>query len=127
MKEIIVAVVQYKGKILLLKRAETKHFDPGKWEFVSGFINNEKDLRKFARERVLFETGLETIFVKKGEDFKVNDEYGEWLIHPFIFSSNSANVVLKYDHERYEWMEPNDLSKFNTVHDLEKNLTALNL
>lgn len=126
MKEIIVAIVQYKGKILLLKRAETKRFDPGKWEFISGFVKKE-NLQNFAKEQVLYETGLNTNFVKRGDDFKVYDEYGEWLIHPFLFSSESEDVRLREDHETYKWIEPIDLPKFNTVHDLKKNLTALNL
>ncbi len=126
MKEIIVAVIQYKNKILILKRTEDKHFDPSKWEFVSGFVKG-KDLQDFVRERVLFETGLETFFAKKGEDFKVNDEYGEWIIHPFLFSSESEDVKLREDHETYKWIEPSELSQFETVHELKRNLVALNL
>ena len=127
MKEIIVAVVQCNNKILLLKRTMTKHFDPGKWEFVSGFVNTIKDLPSFAKERIFYETGLETAFVKKGKDFKVYDSYGEWLIHPFLFSSKSEDVKLREDHKTYKWIETSDLSKFDTVHELEKNLIALNL
>lgn len=126
MKEIIVVVVQYKKKILLLKRQQNKRYDPGKWEFVSGFVN-KRNLKNFAKERVLYETGLRTTFIKKGDDFKAYDEYGKWLIHPFLFSSDSENVQLREDHEKYEWIEINKLSKFNKVHDLEKNLIALNL
>lgn len=127
MKEIIVTVIQYKNKILILKRNENKRFDPGKWEFISGFINNEQNLQDFAKERILFETGLETFLTKKGEDFKVNDEYGEWLIHPFLFSSESEDVKLKEDHETYKWIEPSELSQFDTVHEIKRNLIALNL
>ncbi len=127
MKEIVVAVVQYKKKILLLKRQKNKRYDPEKWEFVSGFINNEQNLQDFAKERVLYETGLRTTFIKKGDGFKVYDKYGKWLIYPFLFSSESENVKLREDHETYKWIEPNDLPKFNTVHQLSKNLIALNL
>lgn len=126
MKEIIVAVVQYKGKILLLKRGQNKHYDPGKWEFVSGFVK-EGNLQDFAKERVLYETGLNVSFVKRGDDFKVYDEYGEWFIHPFLFSTESKDARLKDDHERYEWIEIIDLTKFDKVKDLEKNLISLSL
>jgi len=127
MKEIIVAVVQFKRKILLLKRRKNKRYDPRRWEFISGFVAQNINLEDFAREQVLYETGLTTTFVKKGKDFKVNDEYGEWLIHPLLFSSESEDIKLRNDHETFEWIKINDLSKFNTVKELEKNLIALNL
>lgn len=106
MKEIIVAVVRYKSKTLILKRNNKKHFDPRKWEFVSGIINSEQNLKKFAKQQVLIETGLN---------------------HPFLFSSESDEVKLKEDHENYQWIEINELDKFDAVHELSKNLNALNL
>lgn len=127
MKEIIVAIVKYNNKILILKRNLTKRFDPGKWEFISGFMNNEQNLKDFAKERALYETDLDVRYIKQGTDFKINDKYGQWLIHPFLFSSDSDRVKLKEDHETYRWIEMNELSNFNTVSQLSKNLTALNL
>lgn len=65
-------------------------------------------------------------FVKAGNDFKVYDEYGEWLLHPFLFEAASDNVVLRQkDHSEYQWILTGDLKLYKTVKDLDKNLLAL--
>lgn len=39
---ITLAVVKYKDKFLIGKRAKTKKFAPDKWEFISGFIDTSE-------------------------------------------------------------------------------------
>lgn len=128
MKKITVSVILFKNKILLLKRASTSKYDPGKWEFVSGFVKEDGDIRQQSQKRTLYETGLNTSFIKQGEDFEVEDEYGKWLIYPFLFSSISDKVQLREtSHTQYKWISLEELSQHDCVKDLDKNLAALKL
>jgi len=127
-KEIIVGVVKRGDKFLILRRKSNNKFDPDKWEFVSAFIKDKTNLEKYAKEQVYKETGLETEFLKSGEDFKVNDEYGLWLIHPFLFETFGDDVVLQpKDHSEYKWVLGEDLKIYRTIKDLDQNLKSLDL
>jgi hypothetical protein len=126
MKEIIVAVLKYGSKILILKRNKNKRFDPSRWEFVSSFVK-ENDLETFTIKQVLYETGLNAKLIKKGESFEVNDEYGKWLIHPFLLETDGDKVILKEDHVEYKWINSKELVSYKTVKDLDKNLESIKL
>jgi 8-oxo-dGTP pyrophosphatase MutT (NUDIX family) len=125
-KKILVGIVKTNGKVLILKRSNNEKYDPGRWEFVSGFPKNsnyEEQIEKKAAE----ETGLEAKITKSGHQFEVNDEYGVWLINPFLLSSTSTDVKLEKSHTDYQWIKPNQLQDFNCVKDLDKNLEALGI
>lgn len=127
-KKIAVGVVKRGDKFLILHRKSDKKFDPDKWEFVSSFMKDVENLEEYARTQVRKETALEVKFIKSGEKFKVNDEYGVWLIHPFLFEAYKNNVVLQpEDHSEYEWILAKDLEFYLAVKDLDKNLISLNL
>ena len=127
-KEIIVGVVKRGDKFLILHRKPDKKFDPDKWEFVSGFIKVKDNLKEFTENQINYETGLNVKFIKSGRDFSVNDEYGEWLIHPFLFEAHFGEIVLQpEDHSLYKWVSPKDLKLYPTVKDLNKNLQLLDL
>lgn len=111
---------------MILKRQSKKRYDSNRWEFISSFLKNRSSIRQQAKEQVKYETGLDVRFIKEGKLFEVADEYGKWLIHPFLFTSQSDSVKLRAeDHTSYKWIKKSELSKFNCVKDLEKNLTAL--
>lgn len=116
MKEIIVIVLKYGNKILILKRSKNKRFDPNRWEFISGFVKKE-DLKSVAAKQVLLETKINAKIVKVGEDFGVDDEYGKWLIHPFLFETNNEKVLISKDHTEYKWIRPYELKEYETVKD----------
>jgi len=127
-KEIIVGVVKKGEKFLILHRQSNKKFDPNKWEFISGFVKGKADLKKYVIEQIKKETVLNVEFIKFGKDFTVDDEYGMWSIHPFLFKAIKDNVVLQYkDHLEYKWVLAEDLKFYSTVKDLDKNLASLNL
>lgn len=123
MKKITVSIIKFKDKILILKRHENKKFDPNKWEFVSGFIKGNDELKIQATNHVFHETSLKfPKSVQKGQTFEMEDQYGKWQITPFLFEFNSDIVKLNSDHVEYKWIEAKDLKNFNCVNDLEKNL-----
>ena len=125
-KEILVAVVHDGHKALIIERAADSSYDPARWEFVSAFIQ-EGDMVEQATERVKKETGLDVHLAKTGEPFTVDDEYGHWLVHPLLFKPVSTQIKLDRDHTGYAWVTAEQLSHYNTVRELDKNLKAFGL
>jgi predicted NUDIX family NTP pyrophosphohydrolase len=122
-KEVLVGVVKLSGKYLLIKRTEHAKYDPGRWEFVSLMVRGGEELPEL-EARVLSETGLKTDFIKEGAPFKVLDEYGEWLVRPFLFEAADSKVKLDDNHTDYQWVKKSELDNFETVADLKKNLDS---
>lgn len=123
-KEVMVAVLTHKDKLLVMKRAENSRYDPGRWEFVS-MMTRKEDIPRTLEEQIHAETGLRPILRKKGKPFKVSDEYGKWIVRPFLFETESVAVNLDSDHTEHKWIQKAELKKLETVKDLDKNLIAL--
>ncbi len=125
-KEILVGVVHNGQKALIIERAADSSYDPARWEFVSAFIEGG-DIAQQAAERIKKETGLEVTLMKVGEPFRVDDEYGQWLIHPLLFKPVTEQIKLDLDHTGYAWVTAEQLTHYNTVRELDKNLQAFGL
>lgn len=109
-----------KGKFLLLKRAKDRDLNPGKWDFPSGHIDNEEP-KKAALRELKEETGLRGTFLKTGNPFTVDTEGGRFKVHPFLFKAE-GEPELSREHERYDWIEPEELEDFDTVEGLREDL-----
>jgi len=124
---IIVGVVRFDNKFLVLKRTLDQKFDPGKWEFVSGFLKQD-DKEVAVVEQVKSETGLEAKLIESGKAFEVKDQYGIWTIHPFLLETGQSEVKLnKKDHSESRWIFQEEITNLDRVEGLEKNLDAFDL
>jgi hypothetical protein len=90
-------------------------------------VRSETDLGKLVLDTVMRETGLTAHMVKRGEQFHVTDEYGEWLMSPFLLTVEAGEVVLDRSHVEFEWIRPGDVDEYEGVKDLESNLSAVGL
>ena len=124
---IVVGVVRLDNKFLVLKRTLSQEFDPGKWEFVSGFLKQD-DKETAVVEQVKYETGLHAKIIQTGETFEVADQYGVWIIHPFLLESDKRQINLnKDDHSEYKLISQEDVTNLDRVEGLEKNLVSFDL
>jgi 8-oxo-dGTP pyrophosphatase MutT (NUDIX family) len=124
-KEVLVGVITKNNKYLLIRRSQDSRYDPGRWEFISLMVKDSVQTVKELRSRIKEETNLTVSLVREGDPFSVKDEYGEWLVRPFLFNVTDANVELDSSHVDYKWVKDYELKEFETVADLDKNLEAL--
>jgi len=110
---IALGVVNLNDNYLIGKRALKKKFSPGKWEFISGFVDlNEKPEETIIRE-LKEETGMNGRVVKSGRSYFILDEEGKWEVFPFLIEVDNGNFKINgKDHEELKWVKINELDKY---------------
>ena len=114
------------GRILMLRRSNSVGTFQGKWAAVSGFIESYPQTQSLLEIRE--ETGLEASDVelaRVGLPFEVDDEDNDvlWVIHPYLYNVVSQkDIEIDSEHFEYEWIEPRDMSKYDTVPGLQEAL-----
>ena len=116
--------------ILLLKRSENHTTNPGKWCFVTGYIEAGEDPESAARRETEEELGLKIGPASRtGDIVVVHTDWGRTLhIHPHLFHiAQEVDIRLDWEHSRYEWIRPEDLKNYDYVQQLDEDLIALGL
>ncbi len=129
LRRVAAAVVQRTdGKVLLLKRAATHTTYPGKWCFVTGYVEAEEHTREAAIRELGEELGLDAEPVRGGEIVSIDLAIDNTLhIYPFLFRVEDFEVVLEREHEAYAWIEPHEIEGYDTVPRLADDLRSLGL
>ena len=115
------------GKILLMKRADSKKMMPGRWEFPGGGVEAEETPEEAALRELEEETGLKAEISGRGDSAVIDTEHGELRIFPFLVETSSEDIVLSREHTEYTWIRKNELENFETVEGLEHELEAVGL
>jgi 8-oxo-dGTP diphosphatase len=126
---IVTAFIEYRGKVLLLRRSQRVRTMKGKWAGVSGYIEaNERPLIRALKE-IEEETGLTSKSVqvlREGRPLEAADDTRPdiivWVVHPFYFCTNNDVVNLDWEHDQYKWVNPNEIENFDTVPRLKEAL-----
>lgn len=120
--DIVTVFIEYRGKILLLRRSQKVKTMKGKWAGVSGYIEKSEEPIRRAITEIKEETGFtdENIkFLEEGKPLEAADNMRPnnitWVVHPFYFRSNTDDVQLDWEHDTYKWIHPSELEKFDTV------------
>ena len=128
--DIAAAVVQRPdGSVLLLKRAESRTTSPGKWCFVTGFVEEGEGPAQAARrelhEEIKIEPGPPS---RSGEIVVVRTDWGTLHVHPYLFPvEQDCDVTIDREHTAFRWIMPADLENYDTVQQLDKDLISLGL
>lgn len=128
-KDVAVAVTynEETERFLLMKRVKEMRIFPEKWEFPSGKIENDEGPRQTALRELEEETGLEGSVAKEGEPFSLETGYGEFHFHPFLIHVSSEEVDMSWEHDEYRWIGLDEISGFETVEGLKRDLEVLDV
>jgi 8-oxo-dGTP diphosphatase len=115
-------------RILLLKRNARRRTSPNKWQAPSGFMNEGESAEEAVLREVKEETSLDGTILKGGRAFEVVDEWARWVIVPFLISVKSDRVAIDTkEHSEFRWIKVDDVSSFECVKGIEKDLKAVGL
>jgi len=125
--EVVSCVVERDdGKILIMKRVKKIRLFPGKWDFPSGRIEDERP-ENAAKRELEEETSIKADVEKTGESFELDTDYGAVKVHPFLFEVLNPKVKMNWEHDNFEWIAPEDIENYETVDGLKRDLEALDV
>jgi 8-oxo-dGTP diphosphatase len=126
---IVTAFIEYKGKVLLLRRSQRVKTMKGKWAGVSGYIEAYERPLVRALKEIEEETGLTNKSVqvlREGSTLEAADNMKPdiitWVVHPFYVRTTNNTVNLDWEHDQYKWVNPKEIENYDTVPKLKEAL-----
>jgi 8-oxo-dGTP pyrophosphatase MutT (NUDIX family) len=129
--KIVTSFVASNEKILILKRSNKVRSMKGLWGGISGIIEEGEEPLERAKIEIYEETGMKSDalrLLKAGNEMAASSpQYPDhqWIIFPFLFETQDAKIVLNWENDRYEWISPNEIYKYETVPSLANVLFNL--
>lgn len=129
--KIVTSFIIKDDKFLLLKRSENVKSMKGLWAGVSGIIEKNEEPLERAKIEIFEEVGIkedEIELIKAAEEMKIESpqyKNHEWQIFPFLFETKNSKIKLNWENSDFKWINPNELSSYETVPSLEKVLSNL--
>lgn len=117
---VINSVVEYGGKILLVRRSHTLGFYPEYWSGISGFLDDNSPPEKKLEEELKEELGLNDGDIKSiepGQVFEVKDAIYDktWVVHPLRAEIMRKDLHLNWEAEDYAWVLPHEIYNYELV------------
>jgi len=117
---IINCVLQYKDKILVVKRSKNLRLYPGYWNGISGFLDDNKSLKEKVLEEIKEEVGLNkknVISIHLGQIFDQEEpKYKKiWITHPVLVRVNTDKIKLDWEAQDYKWIDLKELKKLKLL------------
>jgi 8-oxo-dGTP diphosphatase len=119
-RPVVACFIKHGGKICLLKRSESVASSPGRWHCVTGFLEPGISPLEQAITEISEETGLNAPTVRlvhAPEPLRVErpSQGWIWVIHPFLFETDSPTLRLDWEHDEYHWIDPSELDTTDCV------------
>lgn len=117
---VINCVLQYKNKILILKRSDKLSFYPGRWNGLSGFLDDKRSLREKVLEEIGEEVGIkktDIISIKPGQIFDQEEPKHKktWIVHPVLVKIKTDKIKTDWEAQDYRWIIPADTKKYKLM------------
>lgn len=118
---ITLAVIKFKNKFLIGKRAETKEFGANKWEFISGFVDSKETAEEIILREVSEETKINGRIIKLGKTFEMVDKEARWIVIPFLIKAlNNKFTLNKKDHSKLRWVTMKELESYEDLIEIKE-------
>jgi isopentenyldiphosphate isomerase len=120
--------VKFKDKFLILKRSDRVQNYQGKWNSISGFLDEIKEVREKVLEEIEEESGISKKIVSKmyiADLHELKDKrIGKtWIIIPVLVElDRNPDIRLDWEHSDYKWVKKEELKNFDIVYNLDKVL-----
>jgi 8-oxo-dGTP diphosphatase len=104
-----------KSEILLLRRSENSHSNPGKWDLPGGKLNRREPLEEAAVREVWEETGISIVpgDIAGYVTFELPDKKVIAIVYDGGYVI--ADVKLSYEHLEYSWISLDAILEMDTL------------
>lgn len=133
MPKVVTCLLEYNGKILILKRSDKVRTYKGLWGGVAGYIEENENPYETAIKEIGEEVNIEKgdiRLVKKIDPVKFTDLYKgkkyDWIIYPFLFTIEKKDKVkIDWEHTEFRWIFPSEIEMYNTVPHLKEIISKI--
>ena len=129
--KIVTSFITNNDKFLLLKRSEKVKSMKGLWAGISGIIEKNETPLERAKIEIFEEVGIEESSInllKSADLIRIESpqyKNHEWEIFPFLFETTNTEIKLNWENSDFKWINPDELSNYETVPSLKKVLANL--
>ncbi len=129
--KIVTSFITDNNKFLLLKRSQKVKTMKGLWAGISGIIEKDEEPLTRAKIEIFEELGIPEdgiSLLKTAEQIKVESpqyKNHQWEIFPFLFEVKEPKIKLNWENSEFIWINPDEISNYKTVPNLEKVLLNL--
>lgn len=112
-----------------MRRAKTQDWQPNEWEILYGRIDQFEDLSTGLKREAKEETGL--------TDLEIGPILTNWHIYrgskaahneliglTFVCQTTQENIKLSFEHDEYQWIEPQKALKLVKVDGIRKDIES---
>lgn len=126
-KHVVTSILRNRdGRILLLQRSDKVGSYRGQWAGVSGYIEEGERDEDAALREMHEEIGHNSVRLRKRLDpERFRDAETVWCVHAFLFDVKDSAVRIDWEHRSFEWVAPEDVSRYSTVPGLQKIVAKL--
>ncbi len=129
--KIVTSFITDNNKFLLLKRSQKVKTMKGLWAGISGIIEKDEEPLARAKIEIFEELGIPEdaiALLKTADQIKVESpqyKNHQWEIFPFLFEAKEPKIKLNWENSEYTWINPDEITNYETVPNLEKVLLNL--
>ncbi|MGH9909096.1 MAG: NUDIX domain-containing protein [Nitrososphaerales archaeon] len=127
---VVTVFLMHEGSVLILRRSDKVRTMKHKWAGISGYIEGNENVLERAYKEISEETGFsskEIELVKTAEPLEVPDKELDtlWIVHPHLFKTSRTDVELDWEHDQYRWIDPAEITSYDTVPMLKETLQSV--
>ncbi|WP_091053027.1 NUDIX domain-containing protein [Nocardioides sp. YR527] len=115
-RTVVAVVVEWRDRVLLLRRSERVRHDKGRWHCVTGYLDHGASPEQQALVELHEETGLGVCALDSLEErgiLNIPDAAGRmWRVHTFRVSTRQRRLRLDDEHDAYRWVAPQAVRRF---------------
>jgi len=109
-------ILNYSGKILLVKRSSDRAIFPNLWSIVGGHIEEEESPKECLVREIFEELWIREFYLKKEiPEYTEIIAGNKWRVNLFIIEIGTTEIILNYEASEYRWIEFSELQKFLTT------------
>ena len=116
-REVVAVILEYRGRIALLKRSQSVGHDRDRWHCITGYLEPGTTAAQQARVELYEETGLgpnDISLLESRDRLSISDATGSpWLVHTFKAVTSRRRLSLNEEHVTYRWTHPAKVSRFS--------------
>jgi 8-oxo-dGTP diphosphatase len=114
----VICFVEYKDKILLLKRSEEVGSMRGMWDNAGGYYDELITPEEIGHKELLEEAGITLEHItemKEGTIIEFEHNNKSYIYCLYYCTVSRESIILDYEHTDHMWVLPKDIENYDTV------------